>query len=219
MKLEIISIIVAVISLLISGIIFWYDFLRSFNPRINTVGRVIISNDPYKPDESRIAIILPLIFNNVGAKLGIIEDLAIILETPDGRNTLFRSLTEYLENTLNFTAELPPRKMQPFYGFSLNKRETINRTVLFKQEDYGQNFNLVIGTYNLHLFYRSSKTKEWSEFGEHKLTFKIEGDDINALNKKTVQTHPDGSYFIKVIEQNKPLDYAESAINKLKEKL
>lgn len=185
------GLIIAVFSLIISGIVLWKNYLSPFrlkihcgNPRLEPVPLVLKDGSTV----TRFAVVLPLYFVNTGASDGIISDIVLIVSSTQYK-WLFQPFfyTKYgiqTESVLGKRLTEDPSN-KPFYPLHLLGKEKIHKSIVFAALPNVEGFPLgndplVLGRYTFEV-----RTLELSRNDyENKLTFNVDlsQEQISSLS-------------------------------------
>jgi hypothetical protein len=198
------GLIIAVFSLIISGIVLWKNYLSPFrlkvycgNPRLEPVPLALKDGGTV----TRFAVILPLYFANTGASDGIISDIVMIVRSTE-YTWLFQPFfyTKYsiqTESALGRKLTEDPSN-EPFYPLHLLGKEKIHRSIVFvslpKVEGFPLGDNpLLPGRYTFQVRTLELSRKDY----ENKLTFNLD------LSKEHISSLSAANCIIPFIEEVK----------------
>jgi len=203
---------IAVTALAISAWLLYKDYIQPFQLDVRPAGRITISKNPFSEGLSQDSIQLDLIFTNQGARRGIIEDVAVVINA-NGKQSIFRSLAEQTDRSLNLQKDLVPPKLESFIGFQLAKSESLIHRIFFVPHSASAIVQLSIGTYDADVWVKSTESKKWIK--KDFMNFTIDAEDIESLGKSKMTPLPEGGYFIKMITRDKVLSQGEERLKEL----
>ncbi|MCH8942857.1 MAG: hypothetical protein IIA48_10540 [Bacteroidetes bacterium] len=208
----ILALLISSIALIISGILLYIDYLKPFDLSIKTAGRITISKNPWAEELRQDCIQLDLVFTNNGARRGVIEDVALELQTND-KKFLFRSYAIVRNRSLTLGKDLIPPSLEPFISFELGKMESSVKRILFIPHTDSLLSNFIAETYKVIIWIRNSSDKKWIYYENFVIT--IDKDDIDVLAKSKMTKQPDGRYYINWLTLDKVLDQSENELSEL----
>ncbi len=210
---------VSVVALLLSiGTTYW-EHWRSFRLDIRSAGRITLSRDPWSPNLTRDALFVDAIFTNTGARRGVVEDVALVVQRA-GQKSLFRSFATQRDHTLNLTGELVPPKLEPFVGFDLGRFESTVRRLFFVPHTDASDASwktFQLGRHTGEIWARSTDKPDWCKHAT--VTFSIETSDLDQLSSSKAIPQAEGGYFVKFVTQNKVVEESENALQALADRL
>lgn len=169
--------ILALLAIIISLLTLYYTQWDPFHSRIYSAGRYALSINPQ--NSSQIALSPSLIFANEGAKNGIIENLALIIDI-EGKKILLIPLRTLTNKNLNETQTAAPLESEAFTKFYLTEKEVTIKQIMFVPQ-FIEKFTLLPGEYTAEIFV---KTSESNKFKKHdSLTLQIDQADIDEITK------------------------------------
>ena|SRR5258708_37572052 len=84
------SVIVSFAALLISAYVLWISQLRKFTLDVVPTDRVELTSNSWSKEAEEPSVILQFLFTNKGAKLGYIQDVALVVQKADRGSTPIR---------------------------------------------------------------------------------------------------------------------------------
>lgn len=164
---------VAIAALAISAFLLYRDHLTPFKLEVRSAGRATVARNPFSEGLKQGCVLADLIFTNLGTKRGVVEDVALSVQSIAGL-TLLRSHSIVLDRTINLAQGLPPPSLEPFTGFALSKEEAVVRRLLFLPTDQAAAFEISPGKYSAGIWTRSSPSPDsWSSHGA--ISFTVDG--------------------------------------------
>ena len=215
MSVSYIAIIISIIAIIISAITYWNDTLKSFKLTVFDAGRVELTINPYKAPNREPALMVELIFFNEGARSGVVQDVALKVEFPNGEDILFRSMVIATDRTLQFGKELESPKLESFVGFTIPGQNSVFRKIMFVLDKPNNFKDFPLGRYNTEIFAISSSSQEWQSHGS--FGFLIEESDLKQLAKNVFTLQPDGRYFLKWYTQSKATEERRKSLTALRQ--
>ena len=206
------SLIISFFALSLSVWLFVLNYWKPFNLSARASGRVVIAKNPYSKDLKQDCLLINLIFNNGGARRGVVEDVAICLHYKNG-DVILRSLAIQKDRTLTMTKELLPPQLETFLSFNLEKYESSVKEVLFVPLKNEGSFSFEEQPYNADIWFLSGKN--WKK--HEPFSFSITKEDIESIGSVQVKNLEDGRRFISWINRDMPLTSMENQLSKLKE--
>ena len=206
---------IAVLALVVALTTLYLTQLRSFSPDIRDSGRVVVTKNPY--DITKSAFMVDFIFSNRGARTGVIDDVALSVQSPSGRTSLFRSFSEITDRTLQYTKDLLPIKSEPFIAFTLKGSDSLVKRILFVPHDPETDPGLMVGEYKLKVYAVTSKDERWRDYDL--LTVALDQTDLDVLNQITSTPQADGRSFINWKTRDKVTKKPESRLKLLEKEI
>jgi hypothetical protein len=147
-----------------------------------------------------------------------VNDVALVLRKldSDAKPVLFYSLYDYIEDTLNFTNQLPAPKMAAFLSFPIKPGDTVAKTVVFVPFDYQAAVSYELGRYQV-VPYTEETGKGWRASAAVEL--EITQDDLQALSLIKATPTPSGGHFVNWMIHSKPSAQQETSLQGLKAKI
>lgn len=209
-------IVISIIALGLSAVTYYANSLKPFELTVRDTVRYQVTKNPMtEPLEP--ALILDLIFFNAGAVHGVVEDVAVILNTPSGEKVLFRSFLEVTDRTLHDERNVEPLKTTPFASFGLNGRESALRSLFFTRKAPEAFTLFSTGKYTSTLYARPSSTGRWHEFKGP--SFTLSANDVEFVNSIKSTTLPSGQRAVAWRSRGNPTEEANSQLKLLEDKL
>lgn len=211
-----IAILLSLASFLISIYTLWVTRLAGFALNVAPTARLELTTNPNSPGARQPGVILKLLFTNKGAHLGYVHDVAttVCKISHQSKPTLFRSLYEYIEESLNLTSQLPPPKLLAFSSFPILPSETVVKKIVFVPFDSQIEMKFEQGRYQFAIYTRDIKSgRKWRQWKTVEVD--ITADDLLVLQKTEAMTSEDRSQFVKWIIHSKPTHDAEYALGDL----
>lgn len=203
---------ISIFALLISLVLLYRDYLQPFKLYVRGVGRVIISKNPWSEGLQQACIHLDLVFSNIGANRGVIEDVALELRSYKS-HVILRSLATVSDRSMRLGKDLLPPELESFIGFELEKRESTMKQILFVPYTGFDTFNFKATTYGGVIWVKHSNHQKWVNV--YNLEFSVDEDDLIELDKSTMTLQPDGRFYVNWITRNKVLKQTESLLQDL----
>lgn len=172
---DLIPIIVSVLSFAISGVTAYQAFFRKFDGKVwpgNYVALTYVNNYP--------AFVLICFFENVGAKIGILDDLQLKVEHRESGQT-FKFFPVVMSNDYNIFKEYDDEDWRAFSGIVLHPNSRSEKYVAFKP--LALQFVPRKGNYKLTLQRRWYGSNKWEEV-EIFLPFELSESDVAEWKKK-----------------------------------
>jgi len=183
-----ISIIISIVALIVSGIVAWKNYLSplrlsvySGSPRLEPCPLKLIGGG----EVIRFAVVLPLYFVNRGAQDGIIRDIILIVNSGQSAWLFYPGF--YCKYSVSTEATLGKRltedpSNEPFYPIHLQGKETLYKPIVFFPVGDNKKFPLgdaplLPGKYTFQVKTLDAKKKDY----ELKCTFHV------TLNEKTTR--------------------------------
>ncbi|MDQ3805050.1 MAG: hypothetical protein M3416_14630 [Acidobacteriota bacterium] len=211
-------IILSFVAVCVSGYTLWSTRLAPFDLNVVSTGRVVLTSNPLSPGARQPAISVQLLFTNNGAKQGYVNDVALVLRKLDSeiKPVLFRSLYEHIEDSLNFTNQLPPPKMIHFISFPVKPGETIAKKVVFVPFDFQTEVNYERAKYSVtpYVIESGKKWKAWNA-----VDIDITQEDLQSLGQTVATPVEGGRQFVKWVHHSKPTTQQEASLSNLKSKI
>ncbi|MBI5294789.1 MAG: hypothetical protein HY869_04890 [Chloroflexi bacterium] len=217
--MTIIPIVFSAISLLLSLFTLWVNRYSKFKLEVVSTSRINLTKNPHSLGAKHPAIVLQLLFTNKGAQLGYVNDIAISLKNRDSKNQsiVFRSLYEQIEDTLNFTDQLPPPKLTAFLSFPIKSGETVAKKIWFVPAQFEEVVKFEEKKYIITPYTSDTTSKGWNIWEE--IQVDINKEDLQEINKTTATPTAGGGQFVKLMVHSKPTVKAEEMLKALETKL
>jgi hypothetical protein len=180
--MAVVSIVISFIALIVSVFVVWKNYLSAFRLSV-WCGNPRLEPGEYKLEHGkgkaviRFGVVLPLYFINSGAHDGIIEDIALIVQS--AQNTWLFQPAFYCRYSMSTESTLGERLTEdqanePFYPLYLQGKETLYRPVVFMPVSDNRKFPLgdnplLPGKYTFQLNTLEAGKKDY----EVKHTFRI----------------------------------------------
>lgn len=206
---------ISCISLVVSGLIFYFSHLKPFDLKILSSGRVGASKNPKLIRQA--ALLLDLLFINGGARQGLVEDIAVVVRFPSGRPLLIRSLFEMIDRTTWLTEQPLQPKAETFISFALKGGEKLVKRILFVPFDVGEDRVFVVGDYWVEVYARTDRYPDWKLY--RRFPFAINQDDVHQLGRITATPQPDGRLYVNWFTQDKPTVDMDNEVEALMRRL
>lgn len=210
------SLVISILAFAVSAATYYSNYLRPISLKIRDTGRYQITKNPYtEPLEP--AVILDLLFINEGAVYGVVEDVAVILNTPSGGRVLFRSFLEVIDRTLHDERNIEPLKTAPFASFGLKGGESVLKSLFFIRKSPSDYMSFVAGRYCATIFARDASGKGWTEFKGP--AFVVAADDAEFVNAVRSVVLPSGQRAVPWRARGNPTYDANELLGGLEKKL
>lgn len=207
---------ISFLALAVSVFLLWRDYVEPFNLSARPAGRITVAKNPFSQALREDCILVDLIFENGGARGGVVEDVALVARSPDGTG-VFRSLAVQAERTLNLTRDLPPPFLETFVSFHLAKQESAVRRLLFVPRSGDGFVRFAPGQYTLEVWVRGSRIDGWEKMAQ--ATFTYDADDAAALDRTSAAPDLKGGQFVEWLTRDKVLDESDQQLRALAEQL
>ncbi len=175
----ILSFVISIISLGISGYTIWSSRLAPFKLRVLTTRRIDFIQTP--SPGSLVRIVIPLLFVNEGAQRGYVTNVGVSIDG-HGASHSFSALYDDVSE-MNFAVEeLDSVKWGAFSTFCINPGETILKRLVFVPNDvYSFNFRFRAGKFNLTLYTVTDRLTDW----KHQLstTFELTEEVVTDITR------------------------------------
>lgn len=212
--IDIIAIIISIIAICISALTYWNNSLKSFKLKIIDAGRVQLVVNPYRAPNREPAIMVGFFFFNEGAKIGVVQDVALRVKFPAGDDILFRSMVIATDHTHQLSKELVPPKLESFIGFDVSGRSSKFKDIMFVFDEPNKLIDFPLGQYTVEILAISSSAQEWQSQGS--FAFSVEDNDLEVLAKSTFTLQEDGRYFLPWYIQSKVTEERKMSLKVLK---
>jgi hypothetical protein len=200
--LSIIAVAISGIALIISWIVVWNKHYSPFNVKIYCGGSPRIEPIPQQLEDGgtvgRFYAVLPLYFENTGARYGVIRDILLVVNS-DQNKWLFKPAfyTKYslkTELTLGATLTTDPSN-EPFYYIHLAGKSMVFKSIVFvleKHEKFPFGTNpLLAGNYSFAVMALEGDKEEY----ETKLVFNIN------LNEESIADFSKGVIYFPFLKE------------------
>jgi hypothetical protein len=146
---------ISIAALGVSSFLLYRDHLLPFRLELRSGGRITVAKNPFSEGLKQDCVFLDLIFTNLGARRGVMEDVAVLVGT-QAEGILLRTHSVATDRTLQFLKELRPPQLEPFTAFELKNDESAARRILFVPLTGAESFVLKTGSYTAEVWARSS---------------------------------------------------------------
>ena len=149
-----IAVLISLLALIVSIVSAFKEDIFSFQPTV--LFDEIIMAPPSGPSHESVALVLPLTFINKGHGAGVVNMLALRVESADGMK-LYTPLQQVdFEKYISGRRKLHAENVKgSFNAFALGSRATLKMYVLFSQEEHSEKYPFspwTSGTYKFRLF-------------------------------------------------------------------
>lgn len=169
--------------------------------------------NPYRPQQLEPALLCELIFTNLGASWGDVQDVALLITFPDKKAAVFRSMVVSTDQTHQLGQELGQPKLESFVGFQIKGRDSLGKEVMFVLEPPGTRANFIIGTYSAEIRVLTDKQSAWQ--AAQSFSFAVDQGDLDVLAKTRFTPQPDGRLYVYWARQSKVTREREASIDLL----
>jgi hypothetical protein len=208
--------VISLFALGLSMVTYYANSLKPFKLSVRDTVRYQVTKNPMtEPLEP--ALILDLIFFNGGAVYGVVEDVAVVLNTPSGEKVLLRSFLEVSDRTLHDERNIEPLKTVPFASFGLSGRESALKSLFFMRKAPATFTSFTAGKYTSTLYARPSSTGRWHEFKGP--SFALSADDVEFVNSIKSIALASGQRAVAWRSRGNPTEEANAQLKLLEDKL
>ena len=209
---------ISFLAMFVSGYTLWTTKLAPFKLKVISTGRLVLTGNPNSPGATEPAIGVQLLFSNNGANQGYVDDIAVVLRKSgsDARAVLFRSVFEQIEDTLNFTNELPPPKMVTFKAFPVKPGETVAKEVMFVPFSPQPEWKYELAKYSV-VPYTLEAGKPWKVW--EAMDVEVKQEDLRSLNQTVATPSDGGKQFVKWALTSLPTTSRERSLKDLESEI
>ena len=195
--------IIATLAFLVSFFALYYTHWEGFDPKIYSTGRYDLSKND--GNIHQLAFSLVLSFSNLGARIGVIENIYVVFNTSDRKSILLVPRYDVQNREINVLRDFMPMKATSFTAFSLNGKETITKKIMFVPWS-SDTFEVHAGIYLMDIFVKTSKSSEWMK--HETIRVKIDDSDLEVINRG-LKVPPGGGVVSMLFQDKLTLDREE----------
>lgn len=203
-------ILISSLALLLTLITIWKTNLKPFKLILSHSGRVIFGANP-EADHYQPTLELKFIFFNLGAKAGLIGDLAALMVCPDENKILMRTLYEPQDKKRELNERLTQPDWLPFNSFAIEARASVTKNIYFVPTKPELNYQFALGRYKIVVY--SMTSNNWTE--QLNVEFEITQSDLAVVLPRTIRAMGTPDRYVEFRTQNKPSLASENALESL----
>ncbi len=193
--------IISAISLILTSAGAWYTYFKPAKIIVSMPVRISVAGDPFDNSTGMYVITIDHVFQNTGAKAGIVEELALIMHNKVNDQKMgLRTFLELPTREVTFLND-PNRLFSgaTYKSHMVKPKENTAVSIVYRQIDLNRRITLLPGLYEFQIWFKEVGKKDFKKAGD--VSIELTGHDVATINSITKTPQLDGRTLVNIKEQ------------------